>query len=127
MPSFPALEPLSRQWAFPDYPSLAHETFAWGDVVFEYGQQPTETFLELVYTLLSEAEMKLLRDHYRNQQQVHPFYLPAAIWAGYQNIGEAEAFLPISGQWLYDGELEEDPVAPGLYDCTVKLVSLPEA
>lgn len=124
MTTFPALEPLSRRWAFPEFPTLAFTTEAWGDVVFEYGDQPTETPLELVYTLLSEAEMQLIRNHYQNQQQVHPFLLPSIVWAGYQ-LNEAQSLFPIARQWLYDGELEEEPVSHGLYNCTVKLLSQP--
>lgn len=122
MATFPALEPLQREWGFPDYPTLIFDSSSWGEIAFEYGEEPTETPLELVYTFLSEDEMQLLRDHYQNQRQVFPFLLPAAIWAGY-DISDAIGLLPINDEWLYDGELEEEPVAPGLYDCTVKLVS----
>lgn len=124
MAVFPSLEPFRREWAFPDYPTLSFDSNAWGATTFEYGSNPLETPLQLVYTLLSEAEMQLLREHYANQQQTYPFLLPVAIWAGYDMTTAANLF-PINGQWLYDGELTEEPVAPGLYDCTVSLVSLP--
>jgi len=124
MATFPPLEPLRREWSFPDYPTLAFDSGSWGEIAFEYGDQPTETPLQLVYSLLSEAEMQLIRDHYQNQREVFPFILPAAIWAGY-DTSEAISLLPIAAEWLYDGPIEEEPVAPGLYDCTVKLVSLP--
>ena len=124
MAAFPPLEPSRREWAFADYPTLSRESSAWGATTFEYGDTPRETPLQLVYTLLSEAEMQLLRDHYANQQQSYPFILPAAIWAGY-DLATVANLLPINGQWLYAGEIEEEPVAPGLYDCTVSLVSLP--
>lgn len=124
MAAFPALEPLRREWAFADYPTLTLDSKAWGATTFAYGDTPRETPLQLVYTLLSEEKMQLLRDHYTNQQQSYPFILPAAIWAGY-DLTIAASILPVNGQWLYDGEIEEKPVAPGLYDCTVSLVSLP--
>lgn len=124
MAAFPALEPFRREWAFPEFPTLTFDSGAWGEIAFEYGDQPTETTLDLVFTLLTETEMQLLREHYQNQRQVYPFTLSATAWAGYDD-SEAISLLPINGEWLYADELEEKPVAPGLYDCTAKLISLP--
>lgn len=122
MATFPALMPARREWAFPDYPTLRYSTQAWGEIVFQYGDQPTETPLELVYTLLDEQEMQLLRDHFIIQRQTMPFPLPSIIWAGYQ-LPVAQTIFPITSQWLYASELEEEPVAAGLYDVTVSLIT----
>lgn len=122
MPAFPSLEPLRREWGFPLYSTLEVASDSWGSTVFEYGEEPVETPLELVYTALSDAEMQLLRDHYRDQRQVFSFALPAAIWAGY-DTSEATALFPIEREWFYAAELEEEPTGPGMYDCTVKIIS----
>lgn len=125
MAIFPPLEPLRREWAFPLYPSLAFESPTWGETVFEFGDEPTDTPLELVYELLSEEEMQGLRAHFQGQQMVHPFRLPPEVWAGY-TPEEAEVFFPTAGDWLYAGELEEEPQGPGIYNCTVSLISQPQ-
>jgi hypothetical protein len=122
MNAFPSLEPLRREWSFPLYPTLDVENNAWGSTTFEYGEEPVETPLDLVYTVLSEAEMQLLRDHYSNQRQVFSFGLPAAVWAGYFTSESVELF-PTDREWFYAAELEEEPIGPGMYDCTVKLIS----
>ena len=122
MAAFPSLEPLRREWGFPLYPTLEVESDSWGLTVFEYGEEPVETPLRLVYSLLSEAEMQLLRDHYRNHRQVFSYGLPATVLAGYET-SEAAALFPIEREWFYAAELEEEPTGPGMYDCTVSLLS----
>lgn len=121
MADFPALEPLRREWEFPDFPTLDYEGAGGSTVSFEYGDTPTDQPLTLVYKLLSEAEMQLIRDHYLAQQSVHPFNLPAICFAGY--VTPADFFDPTQ-QWLYDGEPEEELVSVGNYNVDVALRSV---
>ena len=121
MAAFPALEPLARKWEFPKFPTLDYEGVGGNTISFEYGAIASDQPLTLVYELLSEAEMQLIRDHYLAQQSVHPFPLPAACLAGY--VSPADFFDP-APQGLYAEEPEEERVAFDSYNVAVALRSV---
>jgi hypothetical protein len=122
MATAPSLEPVERIWSFPDYASSTFNGGAWGETTLEIGAEPNGIPLSLVFTLLTEEEMQLWREHYAVQQEKYSFRLPASAWAGY-DINDASMLFPISAEWFYAGELEEEPVSAGLYNCTVPLIS----
>ena len=124
MPVAPALEPAERIWSFPDYPSATFDSGAWGDVKFELSSNLNGTSLSLRFVLITEDEIQLWRDHYKIQQETYSFPLPASAWAGY-DMNDASMLFPIAAEWFYAGELDEEPVAPGLYNLTVNMVSSP--
>ena len=121
MAAFPALEPLRREWEFPRFPSLDYEGLGGSTISFEYGAIASDQPLTLVFELISEAEMQLIRDHYLAQQSVHPFPLPAICLAGYVNPAD---FFDPTQQWLYDGEPEEQLVSYDNYRVDVALRSV---
>lgn len=121
MAAFPELMPLRREWEFPKFPTVDYQGPGGSTISFEFGETPTDQPLTLVYELLSEAEMQLIRDHYLGQQSVHPFILPPICWAGYvvgDNIFNQDA------QWRYAEEPEETLVNVDLYDVEVSLRSV---
>lgn len=121
MAAFPALMPLRREWEFPKFPTVNYESPGGNTISFEFGSTPTDQPLKLIYELISEAEIQLIRDHYLGQQSVHPFTLPAIVFAGYTieySIFEA------SLEWLYSQEPEEELVNPDLYNVVVELRSV---
>ena len=122
MATAPSLEPVERIWSFPGYATSTFNSGAWGETTLEISAEPSGTPLSLVFALLTEEEMQLWREHYAVQQEKYPFKLPASAWAGY-DTNDASMLFPISADWFYAGELEEEPVSAGLYNCTVSLIS----
>lgn len=121
MATFPELMPLRREWGFPKFPTIDFEGVGGSIISFEFGETPSDQPLTLVYELLSEAEMQLIRDHYLGQQSVHPFTLPPICYAGYQ-LGES-IFDPTT-TYLYAEEPEEEIVNFDLYNTDVSLRSV---
>lgn len=119
MAAFPALMPLRRAWEFSKFPTLDYESITGNTISFEFGATPSDQPLTLIYELISEAEMQQLRDHYLEQQSVHPFTLSPVVMAGYAN-----PVIDPNTQWLYDGEPEAELVAFDLYNCEVALRSV---
>ena len=78
MANFPSLEPRNRTLTTGDFPQLIHRGLSGGNVRFLQGTDRIAQKLTIAYEYLTEAEMKLLLDHYQEQQgSLIPFDLPS--------------------------------------------------
>ena len=124
MADFPSLEPVSRSLTYGDYPQLTHEGISGGDVRFLMSTTDrVAQRLTLGYENLTEAEAKLLLDHYEGQEgSLIAFDLPAGtVWAGFTSV-------PVSAsdyQWRYIGAFDVGLSAPLQYGCTIELETVP--
>lgn len=121
MATFPAIEPLTRSYSFGQYPVTNEEGFGGGSVRFKHGATSFSHTLTLGYGSITEAEAKLLRDHYRTQQGGFlAFDLSAEAWLGHTSFTD---LVPATTQWRYNRPLQESHASGGLFDVTVELVS----
>jgi hypothetical protein len=122
MAAFPALRPASRQYSFGTFPVTEERGFGGGSVRFLHADVSSGLALELGYEALTQAEAKLLRDHYRSQQGGYlSFILSAEAWAGHTDL---TTLAPTTTQWVYADQPEESHRKGGLVDVTVQLISL---
>jgi hypothetical protein len=122
MASFPALAPATRRYTLGSYPVTVPSAFPGGGPRFRHGQINVGHQLELGFTHLTQAETRLIRDHYRAQQGGFlPFALSAEAWAGHASSTDVVA----SGlQWKYLGQPEETQKSGGLVDVSLTLISV---
>lgn len=121
MASFPALRPAARRYSMGVYPVSEERGFGGGSVRFLHGTTNSGHSLELEFVLLTAAEAKLLRDHYRLQQGGFlPFDLGADAWAGHTS---ATDLVPSTTLWRYENPPEETHRNGGLVDVTIQLSS----
>jgi hypothetical protein len=120
--TFPALAPATRKYTLGSYPVTVPSAFPGGGPRFRHSQINVAHQLELGFTDLTQAETKLIRDHYRGQQGGFlPFALSAEAWAGHTSSTDIVA----SGlQWKYLEQPEETQKSGGLVDVAVKLGSV---
>lgn len=122
MAAFPALRPASRRYSLGVYPVSEQRGFGGGSVRFLHGAGNYGHSLELGFVLLTAAEAKLLRDHYRLQQGGYlPFSLSPEVWAGHTS---ATDLVPTTTLWRYDKAPEETHRKGALVDVTVALASV---
>jgi hypothetical protein len=122
MADFPALEPDSRRYSLGQFPVTTETGFGAGSVRFLHGTVSSGHTLELGFLDLSQANAKLLRDHYRTQQGGFlPFALSAEAWAGHASSTD---LVPSTTQWKYNAQPEETHKRGGFVDVTVQLVSV---
>ena len=122
MAMFPALRPTSRRYSMGAYPVTTRTGFGGGSVRFSHGDTPSGHTLELGFEDLSQAEAKLLRDHYRAQQGGFlPFSLSADACAGHT---DATDLVPSSTYWAYAQPPEETHKSGGLVDVSIQLESV---
>lgn len=120
MATFPALEPLRREWEFPTYPTMEHEGPGFGAVSFEFGGQPAGQQLTLIYTLLSDGEAYDVQEHYLGQLTIHPFQLDALCYVGYSQSQDVFNF---AAEWKYTDQPEFKLKTVGRYDLEISLRS----
>jgi len=119
MAQFPTLEPYGRSFDFGDFAMSEANAFAGGSMRFSHSDEALNHSLTLEYLEISDADMKAIRDHYREQQGGYlSFTLPAIIWQGHL---DAETIVPAAGRWKYAGPLEEEHLHGKLYNVTVAL------
>lgn len=122
MATFPALRPASRRYSFAQFPVTEQRGFGGGSVRFLHGSTSSGLLLELGYEALTQAEAKLLRDHYRGQQSGYlAFSLSDEAWAGHTDL---TTLAPTSTEWVYANQPEETHRKGGLVDVTVQLRSV---
>ena len=122
MATFPALRPAARRYTFAQFPVTEQRGFGGGSVRFLQGAVSSGLQLELGYELLTQAEAKLLRDHYRGQQGGYlAFSLSDEAWAGHTDL---TTLAPTTTQWVYADQPEESHRKGGLVDVTVQLRSV---
>lgn len=122
MATFPALRPTSRRYAFGIFPVTEQRGFGGGSVRFLHADVSSGLALDLGFELLTQAEAKLLRDHYRTQEGGFlPFALSTEVWAGHTNLA---TLAPTTTLWVYSDAPEESHRSGGLVDVTVQLLSV---
>lgn len=122
MTAFPALRPATRRYSFGVFPVTEERGFGGGSVRFLHSSTSSAHDLELGFQLLTQAEAKLLRDHYRGQQGGFlPFSLSAEAWAGHTSQTD---LVPTTTQWLYADQPEETHRSGGWVDVSVRLRSV---
>ena len=125
MATFPALEPLTRSYSFGQYPVTEGEGFGGGSVRFKHGVASFSHTLNLGYVNLTEAEAKLLRDHYRTQQGGFlAFALSAEAWLGHTSFTD---LVPASTLWRYASQPQEDHFLAGYANVQIALISVPDS
>jgi hypothetical protein len=121
MATFPALEPKTRAYSFGAYPVSEESGFVGGAVRFRHGTTSFSHTLALGFTALTEAQAKLLRDHYRAQQGGYlSFPLSTEAWAGHTTFTD---LVPATTLWRYAKPLDETHGSGGLFDVTAELLS----
>jgi hypothetical protein len=122
MANFPSLVPASRSYNFGQYPVTVETGFAGGNVRFLHGSNQFNIELGLRFNALTQANAKLIREHYRGQNAGYlSFQLPATIWSGFSS---ASAFVPTATLWKYAAFPEEEHLQSGPINVTVQLVSV---
>lgn len=122
MAAFPSLVPSSRSYSFPEYPVTVEPAFAGGHIRFLHSSTPNGITMKLSFAALTQANAKLIRDHYRGQNGTFAsFTLPAEIWTGYTSAG---AITATTTSWRYLTAPTENHAAIGRITVDVELVSL---
>ena len=104
------------------YPLTEERGFGGGSVRFLHGSTASAHTLELGFEGLSQAESRLLRDHYRGQQGGYlPFSLSTDVWAGHSSMTD---LVSSTTYWVYAQPPEESHKSGGLVDVTVQLQSV---
>lgn len=123
MATFPALEPATRRYSMGTFPITEERGFGGGSVRFKHGATAYGHNLELGFTALTQAEAKLLRDHYREQQGGYiAFPLSAEAWAGHASFTD---LVPTSTHWRYASQPQEDHLSGGYVNVQITLASVP--
>ena len=123
MATFPALEPATRRYSMGNFPITEEKGFGGGSVRFKHGATAYSHNLELGFTALTQAEAKLLRDHYRTQQGGYiAFPLSTQAWAGHTSFTD---LVPSTTQWRYASQPQEDHLSAGYVNVQITLVSVP--
>jgi hypothetical protein len=122
MAAFPALEPKTRAYSFGAYPVSEESGFVGGAVRFRHGTTSFSHTLALGFTALTEAQAKLLRDHYRAQQGGYlSFPLSPEAWAGHTTFTD---LVPATTLWRYATQPQEDHLSAGYINVSISLISV---
>jgi len=122
MADFPSLAPVSRRYNTGVFPSTVETGFSGGKVIFRHGEIRSGITLELQYQYLTQAESKLIRDHYRVEaNNLIAFRLPSIIWGG---LASAGSVTPLSTRWKYAAQPEEEHLSGSLFNVSVQLLSV---
>lgn len=123
MATFPALKPATRRYSMGVYPVTEERGFGGGSIRFKHGAIPYGHNLELGFIALTQAQAKLLRDHYREQQGGYiSFPLSAEAWAGHASFTD---LVPSSTYWRYASVPEETHRTGGYVDVSITMLSVP--
>jgi hypothetical protein len=121
MATFSSLRPRGRSFGFGDY-QVTNETTSAGSVRFLHGSSSTNQPVRLRFIDLTQAEARLIRNHYRGQDGGHiPFQLSALAWAGHTDFND---LVPSTTRWRYASEPRETQKNGGFSDVTVELVAV---
>ena len=122
MATFPSLEPRTRSLTYGDFKQLIHKGLSGGNVRFLQSTDRIAQRLNITYEYLTEAQMKLLLDHYNTQQgSLIPFALSSSVWAGYSSV-------PVSAsdyEWRYVGPFSVGLSSPLSFSASIQLESVP--
>lgn len=122
MANFPALRPAVRRYTMGVLPVTTETGFGGGNIRFLHGTTSSGHTLELGFSNLTQAEAKLLRDHYRGQQGGYlSFALSSDAWAGHTS---ATDLVPTTTKWVYAAQPDETHKSGGYVDMSVQLISV---
>ena len=123
MATFPALEPATRRYSMGTFPVTEEKGFGGGSVRFRHGTTAYSHILELSFAALTQAQAKLLRDHYREQQGGYiAFPLSTEAWVGHTSFTD---LVPTSTHWRYAAQPQEDHLSAGYVNVSISLISVP--
>jgi hypothetical protein len=123
MAIFPALEPVTRRYSMGVFPVTEEKGFGGGSVRFRHSTTAYSHNLELSFAALTQAEVKLLRDHYREQQGGYiAFPLSTEAWVGHTSFTD---LVPTSTHWRYAAQPQEDHLTAEYVNVTISLISVP--
>lgn len=123
MATFPALEPATRRYSMGIFPTTEERGFGGGSIRFKHGTTAYSHNLELGFAALTQAQAKLLRDHYREQQGGYiAFPLSAEAWAGHTSFTD---LVPTSTHWRYASQPQEEHLTGGYVNVQLTLISVP--
>jgi hypothetical protein len=123
MATFPALEPATRRYSMGIFPTTEERGFGGGSIRFRHGITAYSHNLELGFAALTQAQAKLLRDHYRKQQGgCIAFPLSTEAWAGHTSFTD---LVPTSTHWRYASQPQEDHLTGGYVNVQLALISVP--
>tara|TARA_R100000734_G_scaffold3379_1_gene3143 strand:+ start:8581 stop:8958 length:378 start_codon:yes stop_codon:yes gene_type:complete len=124
MANFPSIVPNQRSLTLGDFPGTRYEGSSGVGASFLFSTADrVNQLLSLQFRAITEAQKKLIADHFINQQSgLLPFDLPNEIWSGYTTV-------PVSSseyQWRYSESLEIEPGGiAGRFNVGVRLVAVP--
>jgi hypothetical protein len=120
MATFPALAPVARSYSFGAYPATIEASSA-GDIRFLHDTTNSGHTLTLQFQRLTEAEVALIRTHYRTQDGGHrTFALSSQAWAGHTSQTD---LVPSTTLWRYAAPPDETHSSAGFTDVSISLVS----
>jgi hypothetical protein len=123
MAVFPSLKPATRRYSMGVFPVTEERGFGGGSIRFRHGSTAYGHNLELGFVALTQAQAKLLRDHYRDQQGGYrSFSLSSEAWAGHTSFTD---LVPITTVWRYSAVPEEQHRPGGYVDVSVSMMSVP--
>ena len=123
MATFPALEPATRRYSMGIFPTTEERGFGGGSIRFRHGITAYSHNLELGFAALTQAQAKLLRDHYREQQGGYiAFPLSTQAWAGHTSFTD---LVPTSTHWRYASQPQEEHLTGGYVNVQLTLISVP--
>jgi hypothetical protein len=123
MAVFPSLKPATRRYSMGVFPVTEERGFGGGSIRFRHGSTAYGHNLELGFVALTQAQAKLLRDHYRDQQGGYrSFPLSSEAWAGHTSFTD---LVPAATVWRYSAVPEEQHRPGGYVDVAVSMMSVP--
>jgi hypothetical protein len=123
MATFPALKPATRRYSMGVFPVTEERGFGGGSIRFRHGSTAYGHNLELGFVALTQAQAKLLRDHYREQQGGYrSFPLSSEAWAGHTSFTD---LVPANTAWRYAAPPEEEHSSGGYVNVSISMMSIP--
>lgn len=121
MTTFPALEPNTRTYNFGLLPLTEEFSPFVDNIRFRHSSTLQSYELALSYTALTDAQAKLIRDHYQGQAGGYRgFVLPPTVWKGHNFSAD---IVPYTGLWRYVATPEEEHLSIGRINVSVNLIS----
>ena len=123
MATFPALKPATRRYSMGVFPVTEERGFGGGSIRFRHGSTAYGHTLELGFVALTQAQAKLIRDHYREQQGGYrSFPLSSEAWAGHTSFVD---LVPATTYWRYGSAPQEVHLTGGYINVGLSLLSVP--
>lgn len=129
MAQFPKLKPTKRSFTLGNFPVKTYRSVSGKTLRRSFGNKPYGSTIDLVFENISEANAKLIYDHYYAQQGTFVgFTLPAELYAGLSASQLGQLFTqggPNADtlEWLYSETPEMESVYKGITTVSVKLVA----